>query len=121
MIRAAVALMALAMALPAAAKGGVSFSAPRSVSVSRPYVAPRMPTPAPAPRPVVVNKTVVNKTTVVQHNSTQAASSSGGFFSSIFPFLAGAAVGTVVTNAVNDKKPEQAVAPQQPASAPVQK
>lgn len=96
----------LFLASNAEAAGRGYSSSRSSFSSSRSYSRP-------APRPVVVNKTVVNRTTVVQQNhvsSAPAGAGGGGFFSS---FL-GAAAGAGVTNAImNDDKASEA-----PAAAP---
>lgn len=100
-------LMAASLALPVVAEAkGFSGGGFRSASSFRSYSAPRPMYRAPV-RNVTVNKTVIQRNTVVQH---APASSGGGFFSSAAGSFAGAGLATWLFS----PKPEAA-----PAAAPV--
>lgn len=76
-----------------------SFSSP-----SRSYSAPK-----PAPR-TVVNKTVVNRTTVIQQAAPAAAPAGGGFMGSFLGAAAGAGVTNAIMNSDNQSAPIDAPA-----------
>lgn len=97
-----------------------SFGSRSSFSSSRSYSAPSRSysKPAPKAKPVVVKKTVVNNTTVVQRNYVQpAAPATSSTGSSLLGSFAGSLGGTMLGNwLMSDDEPVQQVVEQAPAA-----
>lgn len=109
-------LVSLALSDDSEAAAGRSYSPP-----SRSYSAPRQ-APRTVTRNVTVNKTVVNRTTVVQQNRGHSGSSGPSATSSFFSGAAGALGGSLLGQwlfAPKTPEPAPQVAPEAPV-APVQ-